>query len=183
MKMLHIEPVIIGIDPAYAKPLAVAIIDTRNGELKSTHSINFHYIDNTKPLWDFVKTMAGWIAWIDSDIVLAVEEPYLKHNVATTMKLAKVVGYIKASFELYSKFWKSLTYIEVKPAEWQNSIGLTKPKRKQVLNYVCRYAESAYGFKTSDNDIACAICIADYTARHLIAKEHIEIYKESKRAK
>ena len=171
------DKVIIGCDPSNSKTkskkLAFAILDTDCPEcVRSTHYVQFQ-LEDTQDLWDFGMMLAGWTELKHRDIVLAIEKPYLGLNVENTMKLSFAVGYIKAVFDRFSKQWNSLEFQLVPPASWMNSIGLTHPKREQVLSYVCKYVQSVFRFKTDNIDIAAAICIADYVRREIITKERI----------
>jgi len=142
---------IAGIDPAYRKPCAIAIVD-ENEELLALE--NFNYELAGLEIADYKRRFK-----INR---IACEANWLGTNVATLQKLSQVLGWIQGAAIL-----SAIEFEKVAPTAWQNKIPcfrrVSRLMRDQVIISMARSMASIEQNITIDE--ASAIHIAFYSIR------------------
>lgn len=136
----------VGVDPAAAKPLALASYDGRHYEAA--------HVDDCHTL---VKVLRGLAR--DYRVTLACEAPWVGPNVATALKLAKVVGAV----ELAALVAGCEVYDMVHPSTWrQRVIGKRLSALPDWKARAVKRASQLTGRTIDDEDMAEALCIAHW---------------------
>jgi hypothetical protein len=149
--------VVLGIDPAYGKKCAYAVIGQDERVLE--HG-KFQFQDAVLKIGELKKKHC-----IDA---LACEANYLKLNVATTQKLSEVLGWLQSAARA-----NQLEFAVIHPLAWQSKIpSLKRLKGKFRENYIISLIFPFIPIPTMsiDIDTACAIHIGQYRLRRMKAE-------------
>lgn len=138
---------LIGCDPS-VKHLAFAVYKNKT------------LTDYFKIKTDFTEINKLFFGFKNKNVIFGIEKQYLHLNIATLIKLVEVRTLV-TTLASVNNFSEILT---ITPQEWQSLIlGMNqKQKREQRKNVSMLVASKIACEKITDNDIADAICIANY---------------------
>ena len=155
--------IILGLDPS-TKAVGYAVLDTDSDAVLAhgTYKLRQDSLDHTLVdgyLW-LERELDAWFT-TGSDLLInaiAIEMPVKHRNVATTIKLAQMVGALRCA----AFYWLE-TVIEVIPAERLTALGLpARMKREDAKEQVTRLVNWRYSLdlKPEDHDAADAVAVA-----------------------
>jgi len=138
---------IIGIDPAVAKPNAIAIFN------------NEKLVDHGKGL-SFLDMALDQIRSRKKSVIVGLEVPYLGINPQASLKLAEQCGIIKNKYQQFP-------IIDILATSWMSAIKIKTKRSKSRDEHLIKLGEFAHGCFANDIDIACAVHIGAHLSRRI----------------